>query len=204
MSPTERPIKRFVIVIPGFLQRRGTPNGMVSLWRKLHAANAGPDCCVSLHLWDSNWADVAEWIWRLRPNQGQPDVVIAGYSWGGYSAVLLARQLEKRGIDVRSMVLSDPVYRHGFWGPIGWLGQWRAFWPFTKIELPGNVKNRVVFAQSSNLPAGHDVLLGCEFTGSVERLRPVRARTIEVKGVIHQFMDDHTPFHNLAMEAAGA
>ena len=188
MSPTQQPIRKFIIVIPGFMQSRGTPNGMVALWRKLHHAYAGPDTVVSLHLWNSNWRDVAEWIWRLRPNKGQLDIVIAGYSWGGYSAVLLARQLKKRGIQVRSMILSDPVYRHWYW-----LGQWRAFWPQSRIRLPSKVGCVAVFRQETNLPSGHF------FTDETNKI-PVT--TFLIDGVVHQFMDDLPQFHNLTMMEA--
>ena len=190
MSPTQLPIKRFIIVIPGFLQKRGTPNGMVALWRKLHHAYAGADTVVSLHLWNSNWRDVAEWIWRLRPDKGQPDIVLVGYSWGGYSAVLLARQLKKRGILVRVMILSDPVYRHPYW-----LGQWRAFVRFAEIRLPSNVGLLKSFRQVESLPCGH-AIVDERYPG----VTPII--TFIIEGVSHQYMDDLTQFHNLAMEAA--
>jgi thioesterase domain-containing protein len=86
-------------------------------------------------------------------------IVIAGYSWGGYSATVLARELAKHGRKVDQMVLCDAVYRHNYW-----LGNWRALCPLSKIKIPKNVKEVSWFKQQKNYPRGHRIIAESDTT----------------------------------------
>ncbi len=146
-------IRTWHIVISGFLQNEGQLVGMVQLWRDLYQVHAGPDTCVTLREWNSDWNALAELIWRINRDQPPPRIAIYAYSWGGMSAVLLARQLQRRGIDVQWMVLSDPVYRHWYL-----LGNWRTLVPWSEIIVPTNVDDVAWFRQRTNCPRAHRVV----------------------------------------------
>ncbi len=143
------PIYKWIYVIPGFLQNRGDDNGMVSLWKSLHVMYSSYSTRVELAHWNSDWRAHAECINRMSDDQ-RAKVVIVGYSWGGYSATLLARELSKHGRKVQQMVLCDAVYRHRYW-----LGNWRAMCPLSKIKIPANVEEVTWFKQKQNYPRGH-------------------------------------------------
>ena len=143
------PIYKWIYVIPGFLQNRGGDNGMVSLWKSLHMLYSDYSTRVELAHWNSDWRAHAECINRMCGGE-YGKVVIAGYSWGGYSATLLAKELAKHGQKVKQMVLCDAVYRHKYW-----LGNWRAMCPLSKIKIPANVEEVTWFRQQQNYPRGH-------------------------------------------------
>ncbi|MGE4190735.1 MAG: hypothetical protein AB7G12_12665 [Thermoanaerobaculia bacterium] len=151
-------------VIPGFLQSEGTDNGMVKIWRMMRARVASPWNAVELRSWCQRWSDLAELVWMTRPHSGLPVINVYAYSWGGWSARLFALELARRELRIRTMVLSDPVYRHSYI-----LGQWRAFRPSSKIVIPPNVDEVFWYRQQNPRfqcgrsggfaqPAGHDVV----------------------------------------------
>lgn len=203
----DRAIHTWHVVISGFLQTEGRLSGMVELWNNLRHKFVTPHTGVELRSWCSNWSDVAEMIWRTRgrdvPTNESPIIKIFAYSWGGYSAMLLARELQKRGLDVEAMVLSDAVYRHRYT-----LGQWRAIVPWSKIVVPSNVKE-VWWMRQQNprvsmpdpiwqpwtafMPAGHDVV-------------PEDPNTIMHGPTLlrcsHVYADDATVFMSTAMAVA--
>lgn len=186
-----KPIRKWVICIAGFLQDEGTPHGIVQVWRDLHARHAAPNIRVEFRSWDDRTAPLAELIWRLRPPRKQPHVTIAAYSWGGASAQRLARDLARRGIVVSEMVLSDAVYRHGYW-----LGNWRALVPWSKITIPANVRRVTWFRQTVDRPRGHS-LVPADPTAT-----EIAPATVYQVG--HTYMDDLTAFHQAAHSAAEA
>jgi len=175
-------IDKWLICISGFLQTEGTANGVVKLWRRLRKY-AEPTCCVELRSWNDNWNNLAELIWRTKRNGKMPDVRIFAYSWGGQSSMTLARQLARRGLSVRHMVLSDPVYR-----PWCWLGRWRAMLPLNRIMVPSNVAEVRWFRQTQNWPRGHD--LKAEDTAST-----IIADAFIEEAVSHSYMDDLDDWH---------
>ena len=183
------PIRSWHIVLSGFLQREGSPNGMVRLYSHLHAEHAGPDCMVELRTWNDSMASLAEKIWLLRP-ANMPVVKIYGYSWGGANAIVLANELGKRSIGVKSMVLSDAVYRHRYR-----LGSWRALWPFSTLWVPPNVVSVWWYRQTKNLPSGHEVV-------AVDPKRTWISNGAIIENTTHQYMDDSPEFHRTAMEVA--
>jgi len=182
-------MKKWHIVISGFMQSAGKPNGMVALWQKLHAEHAAPGTSVILRSWNDNFWDLAELIWRLRGPHNGTNVKVYGYSWGGMSAVILARLLGDRGIKIKEMVLSDPVYRHRYW-----LGQWRAFAPWSKIYIPPNVLNVTWLRQVKNLPRSH-----CLVADNPSETHISMPRTLSRT---HQYMDDAGVFHAAALAAS--
>lgn len=189
-----KPIESWHIVIAGFLQDEGETNGMVTLWRNLHSRYAGPDTCVEFRAWSDCAHTLAEKIWLCSPRvNGRtpegPSVKLYGYSWGGYSASLVAYELAKRGIGVEAMVLSDAVYRHYYA-----LGQWRALVPWSRIQIPGNVGEVHWFRQRNNLPAGHKLIAD-------DPNRTLVHEPVELD-CIHQYADDASAFHAKALEVA--
>lgn len=182
-------VASWIFCMSGFLQHKGRPNGITRLWRKLYAEFAGPDCVVDHHPWNFDPGRIAEFVWRYSDNQALPKVLIVGYSWGGSSAVKLAEQLQLRGIDVAEMILVDAVYRHKYW-----CGQWRAFWPWSRILIPSNVLHVSWFRQDVSLPRGHRVIARNPDRTKIEE--PVQLY------VSHQYVDEHALVEKLTMQLA--
>lgn len=175
-------IQRWVVVISGFLQDEGQPTGMVGLWASLHHDLSSSYTRVELRSWDDDWQTVAEFIWRQRPPGDGLDVCIFAYSWGGPSAMALAEELGLRGIAVRHMVLSDPVYRHRW-------KFWRVFWRWPRISVPPNVRFVSWFRQHMDWPEGHDLV-----AEDPDRTA-IRPPTVLARG--HSTMDDANRFHRV-------
>ena len=182
-------IKNYHVVISGFLQTEGKPNGMIRLWRDLHRAQSGPDTLVLLRTWNDAMDTLAEFIWRLAADD--VSVKIYGYSWGGAAAMRLAKGLQKRGIGVREMVLSDAVYRHGYW-----LGNWRALVPFSTLRVPANVECVRWLRQQGGFwkISGHTIVADCPRKTAV--LNPILVTCS------HTYMDDLPSFHRIAGNVA--
>lgn len=174
-------ISNWLILVQGFLQDRGTPNGMVRLWLRAHSNFAGRSTAVMLLSWNDNVRQLAEFIWRSsRPD---PLIHIAGYSWGGTTARNLCCQLSKRGLSIDQVILSDPVYRH-WWMP----RRWTTLLPWRTIEFPTNVSRIYWYRQEQNWPRAHSP--AAEDTDS----------TYVSPGFLlkcsHQYMDDAQEFHD--------
>lgn len=206
-NPTCRPgagslaVDAWQICISGFLQSEANPTGIRQLWGKLRANVEGPTCRVELRSWCQNWSDLAELIWSFRPEAFRPTINIFGYSWGGYSATLLARELQRRGLSVDRIILADAVYRHSYY-----LGQWRAFAPWSTIRVPENVHAVDVFRQENPRfrfrrpggwfqPAGHRVL------GESTQTRIHEHPLLSCE---HSYADDDPEFRWLCLKVAGA
>ncbi len=182
-------IRTWHVVISGFLQHEGLPVGMVRLWHDLHESHAGPDAYVLFCKWNADWAALAELIGRYRETE-EPRIAIYAYSWGGMSAVFLSRQLQRRGIDVKWMVLSDPVYRHSY--P---LGNWRTLVPWSEIVVPTNVDWVDSFRQRTSWLRAHRVVAADSDETHVSA--PWMARHID-----HSHMDDLVEFQKRCREVA--
>lgn len=175
------------IVLSGFLQRNGDVNGVVQIWDELRRATPC-DAVVQLHKWNTDLRDLAEVIDRLKPDEG-PRINLYGYSWGGQSAVLLARHLHRRGIKVDHLVLSDAVYRH--WYPLGW---WRAFAPWYAIRVPENVRRVIHFRQKQSRPKGHALVADNPGLTTMDPVHWLRRD--------HCWMDDAPEFRRACLSAA--
>ncbi|HUT11796.1 MAG TPA: hypothetical protein VMY42_14950 [Thermoguttaceae bacterium] len=181
-------IRSWHVCISGFRQQTGEPTGLQRLWLKL-GERRDPETCVFLEPWDLDYDNLAELIWLCRPAWRPPTVRIYGYSWGGYSAVLLARALRSRGIGVRHLVLCDAVYRHRYW-----LGQWRAFVGWPKIRVPDNVREVFWWRQKGNWPRGHDVV--------AKDPQKTKIHDPYVAICTHHYMDELESFQQTALTLA--
>lgn len=194
MTQRIKKFKRFHIVISGFLQNEGKPNGMIRLWSDLYHEHACKDTLVMMKTWNDNMDSLAEFIWRMADDVAwKVEVRIYGYSWGGAAAMKLAKSLQRRGVKVRSMVLSDAVYRHSYW-----LGNWRAFVQCFKIIVPGNVGLVWWFRQKSKFGklSGHDIVRDRSGNTFPWLSNPVWCNCS------HQYMDDNRLFHEKALSVA--
>ncbi len=195
-----KPIHTWHKVVAGFLQDEGRLNGCVKLWRNLDIAHGGPDDVrVDFHSWNDNPLAIAEQIWRMRPDGEQPKVYLYAYSWGCYTATLIAKALERRGIRVCVMVFSDPVYRHYYLA-----GQWRALVPWTKIWIPGNVEYLYYFYQHEPLFIPDDkVVVNPRGHACVSKYaQRTKIESEQINGVAHAYMDDLDHFHDKCFEVS--
>jgi hypothetical protein len=99
-----------------------------------------------------------------------------------------ARELGNRGVVVRSMVLSDPVYRHPLLAM-----RWLTLFRFPVIGVPANVQAVRWFRQRDSWPWGHELYAEGKETRIYD---PVEA------GCGHLGMDEYGPFHEAALEEA--
>lgn len=183
------------ICISGFTQTEGQLTGLMRLCLELGVRHNGPHTRVELRKWNDDWSDVAEFIRLTQPGGSTegPRVAIYAYSWGaGWGFVQLARELRRRQIDVQSAVLCDPVYRSRWWSM-----QWRSLWGSPVIRIPDNVCQLWRFYQTTNKPAGHDVMAE---DASRTRIFP----GVHVPNVTHDFMDDAPEFFERSLEVADA
>ena len=167
---------------------------MVKLCRDLHVAHASPTTRVEFCTWSDDFSGLAELIWRCnRDNPSAAAVYVYAYSWGGASAMVFARELMARGLVVRVMVLSDPVYRSPWC-----LRWWRALWPWSRIYVPENVMVVRWFRQTSDWPRGHTL-------DSNDYADTLVFEAVVMPHTRHKYMDDLPAFHErcrLVAEAA--
>ena len=180
------------IFISGFQQDESTMHGVQSLWLKMRRKLVGPNTFVCLRSWDNEWDKLAQKI--LLASGTTATVTICGYSWGGASSVLFARELQARGIAVDEMVLCDPVYR----SKVKYLGWFRSMMNYVaapKITIPANVRRVRWMRQKIDKPMGHDLV--AEDT----------ALTVIDDAVIcqvdHHLMDEQPWFARLVNQAFG-
>ncbi len=182
--------------IGGFTQDTHTENGIIKLSERLRQYHCdGFSKRVAFYRWDSNWYRIAEYHYIISEMYTEHlTICIFAYSWGaGWGAVQLAKHLRRTGLDVRVMVLSDPVYRH----PnifLKWLSLFGRDWNFNPtITIPPNVEEVFSFHQNLNIPQGHKVI-----TQGTTILHPSHY----VHNMVHQKMDSNWMFHGACMEVA--
>jgi len=189
----------FHFCISGFTQNRGYCHGILKLREELIEAGHYFDnhARVAYWTWDMNFDLVASELQIVCTRAGvRPVVGIYGYSYGGWGSLKFARALDNRGIDVREMVLSDPVGRPWFWpAPLpaatSMLSREYAF----ALTVPANVENCKVFYQRGSRPQGHRVVARMPSVTDVKEK--------ELKGYTHVQMDDAQEFHDAVLESAG-
>jgi len=185
-------IKRWVIVVQGFLQQTGTMNGIVRAWYNAHVATSGdPSTRVEILRYNSDVVDLAERIRRLSPENEPPEVVIIAYSWGVAASQRLSYELRRRTIRVKHILSCDGVYKHWHW-----IGQWRVrvvkYCPDAfPIWIPDNVDRVTSLRQNQSWPTGH-VIKAVDEVATKINTRWLKAD--------HQWMDDHYEFHALCKE----
>jgi len=165
---SHEPIRYAVTIFSGYLQSLGSPgSGMVGIEHDafVRACNR-PDVRVRLFPWNIDANDVAESLWRYRPQDNgvnpKQEHIVVGYSYGGDRAVKFAKALKDRGdCTINEMWLCDAVRRFdcapGVAGATG-LG---------RLVVPDNVKQcnyfvqrnpRWAFRNDPFQPRGHKVV----------------------------------------------
>ncbi len=183
-------VKDWIVCLSGFTQNHGNLNGISRLWADLHNSWTGPpQRVIQYHTWHINAENLAEFIFRLRPDEGRPRILITGYSWGGQTALNLASELNERGLPVARMVLCDPIYRYPMW-----IGRWTAFLDRIKLTVPPNVDELHWFYQRRNKPSGHEPVASDGSTTLVHG-------GVELKRT-HEYMDDAQEYHDKVHECA--
>lgn len=182
-------------LISGFRQHVGYTHGLVRLRERFLAAGLqhGVDHRVSLRTWHDDVRRMADELVVLHDLTGQcPRIGVYAYSYGGWAATRFARALQRRGIRVEAMVLSDPVRR---WPlrlqkPLSLLPRWA---PWQTLRIPANVREVHHFYQTVDLPQGHRLAADGETTIMGRRLDCGHAR-----------MDDAEEFQRAALCVAQA
>lgn len=127
-------IQNWHIVFGGFLQDEGqATNGTLGTWFNLHRSLANETTVVEWHAWNTDARNLAEKINRFSGSD-MPKVYVYAYSWGATAASLLCQALQRHGIIVEIVVLTDGVYRHQY--KLGW---WRAAVSWSKLYFTSNV-----------------------------------------------------------------
>ena len=194
----------FVICISGFTQHRGYAHGILKLREKLISAghSEGLNHRVWYMPWYTDFEHVVDDILFSTTNIGKiPKVLIAGYSYGGWGSLQLARILERHGIDVDTMILSDPVGR-----PLSFL---RSVPILNRLPAPLSLLGRD-WAPSLKVPASVKEVY--EFHQQEKWHRPQGHRLIPTNGTLmhppvtvskrHQQMDDLPGFHQQVLMSA--
>lgn len=184
------------ICISGFTQTRGSFHGILKLREELRSDghSFGVANRVEYMPWTANWKNYAADLSSVCNYHGlRPEVLIAGYSYGGWGAIQLAKRLEKLGINVQIMILSDVIARPWFWprplpAVTSLLGRKYSF----SLRVPDNVINLAEYYQLKNRPQGHRTIIG-----NVTR----RVHTIELHHT-HMRMDDAPEFHGCVRKYA--
>jgi len=149
-------VERWIICIPGYLQRRGSSRAAIpALHRELAFAHAGPTCWVEMFPWHSDWRDVAEWI--VQSSAPRPRIDVFAYSWGvGFGFLRLAKYLRRHDIEIQNAVLCDGVAHvgPGFAG-LHTLSKLLAFLPAWEIVIPDNVRAVYPLRQEQTRLRGH-------------------------------------------------
>lgn len=168
-----------IVVISGATQGTGRVTGCQRLYSTLREELASTTCDVRLYGWRLDVDDLADEIVALAEGE-PPRIDIAGYSWGGMTAVNLCRSLDGRGLPVHGLVLCDAVYRSQWFGLY-----WRSMSPWPTIWIPGNISNVVAYYQRENRPSGH-ALRWDDGTRVSDRYQ---------LGAKHEHMDDQPRWH---------
>jgi len=195
---TEHPINLAITIFSGFTQGSGdiVNVGMVRLEDAAEAYCEGrPAVRVRRYTWDADVRDMVNNLWGHRPNGGdnrKQHHLIAGYSYGGQTAVDMCWELSSRN-DVRvvALALCDPVRRckwmPGVLGGLG-LGKFHIppvverVWGYRQKHPRWSLRRGVDVFQ----PAGHDVVAVDPHKTKIEP--PVIVQEI------HQYIDNDASF----------
>lgn len=150
------PIPDHTILISGFRQEEGFSSGMQNAYSVLYHAGVGG------HLIYEEWKQSPKKIARKVNLLGGERVCIVGYSWGCATAARVAVELTARGIDVKAMVLVDPVARipwaHTYSAFAAWFG-----WSLgMSIDVPFGVDRVLVLRQTKDRPKSSRVTAGSD------------------------------------------
>ena len=152
-------ITHYHILIGGFHQHRGDASNGLSGVRSdlLHKYGRGNGLSDVNYLpWYTSADHLSRYIHRNGDFRGEgvTKLQVAGYSYGGTTAVNLCSALQDLGIQVQELCLIDPVKRRSIY-PWGWLASLNRW---AKIEVTANVQNLHWFHQSTSWPRSHAVM----------------------------------------------
>lgn len=156
---------RLVIGFNGHSQRSKTTTGVGQVLGEIERRR--PDIETRLFAWRVNTKVIARWIAGLRLER----LDIIGYSYGGYSAVLLCRELRALGVAVNHLWTIDAVFR--IWDHWGSLRSLRDYWI---IAVPQNVRVVTSWRQKVNKPRGHWI---CTYKTTTHDARSLNVRHAE-------------------------
>lgn len=178
-------IRKWVVPISGFTQTIGQPNGFDKLWRQLRALSRLNACIIEPQRWRARFDHLASFIVR-HSNGHTPEIHVPCYSWGcGHGFISFAKELRKRGVEITTAILCDPVYHH-------WLRPWRALIFSPQIVIPDNVRTVFSFRQFVDWPRGTELKAADpEKTTIVPPLELIAG---------HVHMDDQPQFHAKVLE----
>jgi pimeloyl-ACP methyl ester carboxylesterase len=188
-QPTDKTDRQtWIVLFSGFTQKNHQLSGMQRLWKKLDRFRA-PGVRICLREWDARYERLAERITLLtQDDYHTPMIIVAGYSYGGETAIRFCDELGKRGLDVRQLILCDAVRR--------WLARVptpTSLLPWWRLTVPRNVDQVDWFRQHRNQPRGHDVVAADpEVTEVCGEL---------VLDRIHEYCDDAPAFHQAVINA---
>jgi thioesterase domain-containing protein len=149
------PVRHYHFLFSGFTQKWSDPtNGLGVVYRSLRGSH--PESEVIYQPWHVSAEDLAGMVimnsQELYPEQAK--ITVAGYSFGGTTALNLCRALYLQGQHrVSRLCLVDAVKRRSLY-PHGWLA---AFNRTARLWVPPNVERFVSFYQRVNWPRGHVV-----------------------------------------------
>ena len=174
------PVEHWIVVFSGFLEE-GHLSGMECMHDALRLQCSTDDRIVLLKSWKDNVGHIAERMFNRRPVDHQPRITIAGFSYGGMSATLLAKELAKYQWSVELMFLIDAVYRWGDSTP-----SFLSMLKFWKIKVPENVKVLYSWRQSVTKPSGHELKVNKQKTQWIEQTLAIPHRKIDEVSAIHE------------------
>lgn len=178
------PLTRWINCFNGYTQGDRWRTGVGRIHREILSTCSGPSTYTNLSSWRDDVANIADNIteWCERPQ-----VVAIGYSYGGWTAVLLCRELQLRGVSVEHLVLIDAV-----WRPWQRLASPRSLCDGMKIVVPTNVHRVLSWTQKKSKPSGHEVEVNQATTG-IER------RSLNVS---HIYADDQPEVREAVLDIA--
>lgn len=204
---SEKPIKYAVTLFSGFMQKLGSPgSGLVGLEHEIYnlcVATGRTDIRVRLYPWDTDASDVAEALWRYRPQENgkKPKQIhiVVGYSYGGDRAVKFVRQLQLRGnCSVAHLVLCDAVRRWdrlpGLAGATG-LGYLQIPPVVEKCTFFRQYNPRWSFFREGGIfqPAGHPVVISPKAKTEMDGPHKKKAG--------HSYIDNDVEFRSVVLES---
>ncbi len=185
MMPSQLPINRWIFCFNGYAQGERWRTGVGRIHRDILAKCSAPDTYLQLCSWRDDVSQMADNI--MEWGGGLPEVVLIGYSYGGWTAVLLCRELKRRGFAVDHLVLIDAVWR---WQQR--LASISSLFDGHQIAVPDNVKRVTSWRQKVSKPMGHPIV-GDEKRITIDR------RTLNVA---HLYADDVPEVRELAVSIA--
>lgn len=172
-----------IFCISGFRQGLGDDNGTLALAERLRqyqSEHVQVDICT----WADDWKGRAELVDALCEKDAI--IVAAAYSWGaGYGLRQLAKYLRRKGRNIHSAVLCDPVHRSWTF-PFRWLAFVRLF----KLPLPVNILRAHWLYQRNTRPMGH-------LPREKDRSRVVEVRRL--KDETHTSIDKSTTYREIVL-----